>query len=400
MDRGKKRLIFGELETKYILAFFPLFILCGKILRWTVMRETLINRSIGFGYIDPILNASIPFRLISFEEMLDGIYGIGNNTIIFFKFIRFIAFQIPETFAGFEIFITLLWGVMTFLMLTRLKWKLPFGQFIYIVISVIVLSVYCFTLGKEPMQMVYFFLAYLVLGSKSISWKSKAVGTFGVVFFSALTFRAYYILLFYFGAFFYFCIRKSVRHQVTTWKRVLLVYLVMVAAYTILMFTLHVFDPGLYQRMENSLLVASTATSNSNTYMENIICTGTGENVLLVCLEYALAILRMLFPFELLPLGIKYWPYIVYQIMITMFSISKIVTYEKNNKVQNIALSLIIGFIFTSVTFEVDFGAWVRHEVVTMPVVLFMIGCVDMGSQCYNDTVLCKKAIGKEVYEA
>ena len=139
-----------------------------------------------------------------------------------------------------------------------------------------------------------------------------------------------------------------------------------------------VVNGGLYVRFKDSLLFASDATSSSNTYIENIIVPYLGDNIIGLWLEYIIVVIRLSMPLELISLGIKYWPFILYQVLMTYYAVKGIVTIRENSSTKNIALLLYFAFLFASASFEVDYGSWIRHCAVTFPILLVMVGIVEV----------------------
>ena len=123
----------------------------------------------------------------------------------------------------------------------------------------------------------------------------------------------------------------------------------------------------------NELIRVRTRLGEASTQMLNIF---KSENLAIFSLDYLIMILRMLFPVELIPMGIKYWPYVFYQVLISCFLIKAIVNMKKQSKSTNLALYLYIAFLLASGTFEPDFGSWVRHEAAIIPVLLVMEGII------------------------
>ena len=120
------------------------------------------------------------------------------------------------------------------------------------------------------------------------------------------------------------------------------------------------------------MLFADLDELGANTYIHNIIAQND-SNILLVFAEYIMAVIRLSFPVELVFLGIKYIPYVVFQSFSSIFIIK---SFKKNNRVINIALMLYFAFLFMSASFEVDFGTWLRHQTVIYPILFIVVDIV------------------------
>ena len=174
-------------STKIILVLFFIFVAAGKIIRYTLMKTSLVDTGIGHFLINPILNNPIKFKLVEQDSMVS--YA-GVNTISIFSLINI--FKLT-TYTGWEIYISLIWNLILFGIIGNIKEKLDFKQFIFIVLSVMVLNIFDFTLAKEPIQMLYFIVIYCILCSNKI--KYKYLFTVLTILFSAVTFRSYFILI-------------------------------------------------------------------------------------------------------------------------------------------------------------------------------------------------------------
>lgn len=106
---------------------------------------------------------------------------------------------------------------------------------------------------------------------------------------------------------------------------------------------------GIRERVNLHRLESLDAKTIISDWLEN-------EGIIFLYLNYFINTLRLLFPIELLIKGIKYFPYIVFQIWFT----KKLWNWKsiKNDKV-----ILLYSFILISGVFEPDFGSFLRHTV-------------------------------------
>lgn len=374
-----------RVDSRVLLALFPVLIILGKVVRWTVMRGTLINYSKGWGWVEPIMQGDWSWQFFGLEEVTEGDIGQGDNVVTFFKALwSTIWMKLPATFEEFEVFITVTFGILLMLVLLGMRKRLPLVEALFICLACGVMSVYCLCLSKEPFQMVFFLLMYAVLHSDLIPERQKLYWSYGVVLLSACCFRTYYTLILVFAIVCQWYLgglsrRARQRGRVgvgrVRWASMVRLYLLAVVVYFVMMAVFSVANGELYDRFQDTLLYASDATGSSNTYIENAFAINEDNpNILSVTAEYALVILRLLLPIELLDNGPKYWPYIIYQLCMTVFLLKGLRNHHANTRAQNAALIIFLGYVFASAAFEVDFGSWVRHCAVTTPVVLVLSG--------------------------
>lgn len=380
-SQTSRRFQVGTLEIFLLLIFC---VLVGKLVRWTIMKDSLINMSKGWGYPLHILNDPWSWAFFGFDEISEGDIGQGDNVYTFFKIIRILFFGVPDDFYTFEICITFLYTVIYFLILNSVKSRLTLTELAFCALGIMVNSVYCFSLGKEPFQAIYFILLYAVLKTDRIPDRRKILAGLLVILLSTVTFRTYYALIIVFSLALILWSKRLLNRNClydcngkVRWRYILLTIGFLWLCYLIAMLFLRVANPSLYDRFAEALLLSSDATASSNTYIENLVTDST-SNVFLLSVEYILATLRLLFPLELIPLGPKYWFYVLYQLLMTFFSIRAFRNYRNNTVVKNVCLVLFIGYVFCSGAFEVDFGAWVRHCSTTFPVLLLMSGIIEV----------------------
>lgn len=345
-------------STKIILVLFFIFVAAGKIIRYTLMKTSLVDTGIGHFLINPILNNPIKFKLIEQDSMVS--YA-GVNTISIFSLINI--FKLT-TYTGWEIYISLIWNLILFGIIGNIKEKLDFKQFIFIVLSVMVLNIFDFTLAKEPIQMLYFIVIYCILCSNKI--KYKYLFTVLTILFSAVTFRSYFILIIMFMMLAStLCNIFIIKKDKVRIKNIIFLVFCVTFFYFIFLNIAKVSMPSQF----NELIRVRTRTSEAVTDMRNIF---KSSNLAIFSIDYMIMLIRMLVPVELVRFGPKYFAYIFYQLVITFFIVKALKYVKYNSRQKNVALFLYIGYLFASATFEPDFGSWVRHETVLFPIMLII----------------------------
>lgn len=344
-----------------VFGLFLILALIGKVIRYTIMKNVLVDSGIGHFYINPILYGNNKFSLLDTDSMTGG--EAGGNAIVLFRIINF--FKL-DTYVGWEIYISFIWNFILICILAGVSKKLNLKQILFIELSIFVLNIFDFTLAKEPIQMLYFIGIYYILTMQTKGEKFKYICTICILLLSAFTFRAYYFLIIMFMFFSQVVLNIFIlKKEKVKLKDIIVLLLIIVAFYFIFLNVVKVAMPSQYVE----LIRVRTRTSTAASEMRNIF---RSSNLVIFSFDYLIMLLRMLFPVELLRLGVKYIPYVFYQIVITMFIINAIKNIRNNGKVKNISLYLYIGFLFASATFEPDFGSWVRHETVLFPILLIM----------------------------
>lgn len=343
-----------------LIFLFPFLIICGKIIRWTLMKTVLVEAGIGHSFLVSILGERETFQLL----LADFTGNAGGNTIVIFTWINRI-FELT-TYEEFEILISIVWNLILLYLIISCKKSLKLGEFIFLALSVMVLNIFDFCLAKEPIQMLYFLLIYFILTRKKMSSREKNILSLSVVALSVLTFRAYYVLILIFAILLQIlCKIFIIKKDKINYKHIIKIIVILGVSYFILLNIVKIISPTHF----NELLRVRLRTSSAASDMRSLF---NSTNLIIFTIDYLIMLIRMLFPIELLPLGIKYLPYVLYQLVITFFTIKSIKNIKSNSKEKNIALFIFMGFLFASATFEPDFGSWVRHEASTFPIMLIV----------------------------
>lgn len=340
-----------------------IFLIAGaKIVRYTLMKEILVDLSIGHGMIGLINEESF---YTNNENITEEEMGAGEKAAMIFKNINFFSLQ---TYEGFEIYITIVWNIILIVIAFSLRKKLNIMQAIFLILTILVLNIFDFNLAKEPVQMLYFVLMYVVITSKSLKEGFKYILCFGILYWASISFRNYYILiaLFMLGASWICKTFILVKDKLRIYD-IIIVIIALGVGYFLLLTVAKNAMPEEY----SELIYVRTRESEARTDISNWI-TNDDSNLALFTLDYLVMLVRMMIPIELMTFGPKYWPYVAYQIMITFFVVAALKNIKKNNKSKNVALYVYLGFLCGSATFEPDFGSWVRHEAAIAPILFIL----------------------------
>ena len=351
-----KKMFKKEINFFIIVILFPICIFLGKYIRYFLMKDTLVDNSIGHSWLY-LVTSNLPVS----EILKSTIAGEQNGmAILFYKYINI--FNIT-TYLNFEIVISIVFNFIVFIMFFKCRKKIDIYQTIFTLTTLVLLNLFCFCLSKEPIQILFFILIYYVLLSKNTK---KEFWTLAIIAISALLFRKYFILIIYFyiGAklIINYLMKNKERRSII---KVLSIIAITSFGYLLILLVSKKFVPSYYYEF----IRVRTRTSDASTIINNII---DGDNLILFTINYLLIVIRLLFPVELITHGAKYILFVFYQMLVSYSLIKNIINYKNNSQVKNIALLVYISFVFTSATFEPDFGSWIRHEVVLFPILMIM----------------------------
>lgn len=348
-----------------LFLFIPLMIILGKIIRWTVLKSVLVDMSIGNGMIVNIVNGNTCFSMLSKASGADP----TGNSVALFSLINFLNLK---TTVEFEIFITVVWNFILILLISKSKKTFNTLEFMFLIVSVAVLNIWDFCLAKEPVQMLFFLFIALVLMSNKLSNKNKYILTIFIILLSVLFYRIYYILIIgFFVVVYLICEKFLLKTNKINKKTVFKLLIILAFVYFIMLNIIKGIDIASY----DELIRVRTRSGQAHTQMVNIF---KSTNLVLFSIDYFIMIIRMMFPIELLIMGVKYIPYVFYQILVSYFMINNFVSIKKISATKKIAVYLYIAFLLASATFEPDFGSWVRHEAATIPVLLILSNVIEV----------------------
>ncbi len=350
-------------KTTVIIAAMIFLIAGAKVVRHTIMKEVLVDMSIGHGMLG-IINNNTFYEEENKEETEEEL-NAKEKTANIFK--RINLFELT-TYEEFEVYITILWNIMLLIIIFTLRKKLDIIQAAFLVLSILVLNIFDFNLAKEPIQMLYFVLIYIVITTKILRDDFKYVLCFGILYWASLSFRSYYILIamFMLGAS-WICKTFILMKDKLSIFDVFIVIVAFGVGYFLLLSVAKVAMPEEYRE----LVMVRTRETQARTDISNLI-TNNASNLPLFTLDYLIMLIRMMVPIELMTFGPKYWPYVAYQVMITFYVVMALKNIKRNHKSKNVALYVYLGFLCGSATFEPDFGSWVRHEAAIAPVLFIL----------------------------
>ena len=352
-----------ECQTFIVIVTYWLIVIVAKVIRYTILKETLVDMSIGNGWVGKLTYGMNPFMFSLGESSV-----ASQNSIALFQVFRNFGFN---TYVDYEIIITLIWNIIFLSIIITFKKKISIFQIIFLMMSVAVLNIWDFCLAKEPLQMLYFVAIYCILISKKIHEKHKYGLSILVILFSCFTYRNYYILIVAFSIISYFLIGKFLIHKE---KITALDLLKIILVFAVTYMAVIIFSKNFYQEAYDSFSYFNQRVTKATTDLSGLF---HSENLLIMTVDYILLVIRMLFPLELARFGPQYLLYAIYQIMITIIVIKALMGIKTNNKIKMYAIYLFVGFLFASATFEPDFGSWVRHEAVALPVIILMADLFD-----------------------
>lgn len=316
--------------------------------------------------IMPSKSFATPDRILSIMEYLD--CGVGDETEIFVK-----CAEIYDAINIFNFKTVFQWTVAINVVFNAiiaffvLKYKsLTLEELIFSLVNLFLLDVFVFNLSKEPIQLVVYIVVFIVSITKLSNLK-KIIICSGIFLLESLWFREYYILIAGLTVLIYFLLRRFANSPEKK-KNVFMIFILIVVAFSVSMYAMKYISPQNYDKLVNR---RDTSEAYLGPKTDTIIAdVFDNSNHLLYTCNYIINLIRIFFPIELLFKGVTYLPFVIYQIYIIFYLIKSIKNISKENIVNT---TLILAYLFCSITFEPDFGSVTRHESVLFLFFLLMI---------------------------
>ena len=273
------------------------------------------------------------------------------------------------TLLEWSIFFAITYNIIIFIFMRKFIARSNKFELIYFIASIFLLNLYVLNMSKEIIQFTIFIVIYCICKNKRLGNLSKTILVTLAFYIESLYFRNYYILMSIFMITIYFLLSKCLKEKQMKPLSVIIKILV------VLFLVLNIARIVSYEDYMDAIMVRHYLTRNRTTSLDavtliqNTIENSSG-NIFLFMVNYVLNSIRMLVPLELLFKGIKYIPFIIYQIYIV---VQLLIAIKKLNKHNIVFISCMIAYLLGSFIFEPDFGSLVRHESTTFFIMAHLI---------------------------
>lgn len=361
---------------KWLNTFFLFFIAIAKVVRYTIMYESLVVPGKGFKFIADMAIHSHDFviNIKSFNAVAQVESAAGQNTMALAEVCNVFGLT---TYYEWEFFITIIFNLLLYRGIVSFykTHSVSNIEVLFIYLNIIILNIFSFCLSKEILQMIFWFI--IMLSFKGQTSKKKCIiRVCCAIILTILFTRKYYGLVL--GYFMLVYIWQNIflsNAKMSNFKIIVSSFFmlsIMAGVYYIMSSYLAIEAEESYEELERVMSKDRGTRAGIASVIKPIF---GGGSVAINTLEYFFKIIRLMFPLELLlQFKVSYLITIFFQgfiffIMLNVFKKRKNCTLE-----MTIATALYIGFWLTSATFEPDFGSWIRHQSVVFPVILYMLG--------------------------
>lgn len=279
--------------------------------------------------------------------------------LFFHRLLRFLPF---DTIFEWAVFWAIIMNIIFFIIFLKKNRAYTLTEYIFIFASMFILDVFIFNINKDIVQCLIILILYEIslLNIKNIY---KVLSICIVLFLESLFFRPYYIFAALTTIIVYFVFNKALNKDKKSWIKMFIIILLLLF---LGIFIAQFIDYDAYSQLlgrRDSL----AEDLDANTVISDVL---PGSGYFNYCLNYVINLFRMLFPLELLFKGIKYIPFFVYQVFLTINILKNIKLLNKQNILN---LSFVTGYWLMLFASESDFGTLVRHQAILLPFYLDII---------------------------
>lgn len=298
----------------------------------------------------------------------EGSYRVASNLFASLNFPRF------ETMLDWSIALGFLLTLVMIFMTLRADAP-DLIQSVFVLATAGLLNIYIFTIGKDVIQFFFFLAVYLILLLPLRSSTLKIVLSAAVLWYESTFFREYYVLIAALVLLVY-AILTFFRHVVKRFTAGTVVQICITLFVTIWL-VLAVSSVAMPDEYGQVMSLRDTyddtmdGNADSATFIKNWI-PGSGLPVFMA--NYVVDAFRMMIPLELALRGPYYWPFFIFQVLVTVYLVNLLRQMNKlNDPTVFLALCVFVGYALASFIFEPDFGSWTRHEAATFPVLHMLV---------------------------
>jgi len=234
-------------------------------------------------------------------------------------------------------------------------------------------NIYIFNISKDIIQFVVFAVIALV-NRLRINDKYKAMLIIGIFYIESISWRSYYILTALFFACVFIGLPIVVQSSLKNSKKIILIIFSTFVFLFLFMNICKYIRPEDYKEMievRNRINQYRIGSENAKTAIFNLI--DDNGKLLLFLINYFINAARILFPFSLLTKGVYYFPFFVFQIIVSFMIIYTIINYKKLDSKTRMALFVELAYLLVAFLFEPDFGSFIRHEAATAPMLITIL---------------------------
>lgn len=326
------------------------------IMLFIIILETFLIKTIQF----KILPEKYFYDSNRILDLSNGVASVTDKSYSFAaKFFKTINIFDFKTLNQWSYFIASISMILIVIVLSKNK-KISLKNLLFVIASVALLNIYVFNISKDFIQFLFFFLIFIILKSNKLSNKKKLILSSLIFLLEAYGFRIYYVLMSMIMITIYFIYEKMINGKKINKKKVLNILGLSLLLFFIEVFMVQLISTDNYNSISNARYISNAsreASLDAVTIINDIF--GRNTSFIKFILNYVINFVRMLIPIELITKGIKYIPFIFYQLFITL-TIFK--TSTKLNDKNVMWLITVISFVMISVIFEPDFGSFIRHE--------------------------------------
>ena len=268
-----------------------------------------------------------------------------------------------------SIFLGIVMTIVLIIMFTRCS-GMDNTQIFFATMCVGLCNIYIFNICKDVIQFMIFIVIYIVVSINKLPIWVKAILAALLLRWESEVYKSYYIIMafFFIVIFIAFSIIRRKRKRLTK-----LQYLIVVVGLFAMVYVFLFAARSIYPKDYNDIMEARNYSNQQgqNSAIQEVYEHNGNLNIFFV--DYLIDSVRMMFPFELVQMGVFYLPFFLFQVFMLLYLVRGVKNMDELDDKSFIGLCIFLAYFLGSVLFEPDFGSFVRHEAATLPIISLMV---------------------------
>jgi len=355
-----------------LLGLTPLLLLLSRFL----LPQQLVDNRVGVSIINQVYAWGTAFPATF----------VKSDFPVWFYHAFYAVFPfIPDSLQVWDVAMLAVGGVLLLALLVRFTdiYKSSGFQTVVLLTLVVISGIFIFQVSKDFIQCLIFTLAFAVVISKRLSMRTKTFLLALLFIGEGLLWRTYYLIAAFFIPSIYLMLSRITavkRTDGSLWKSVIVCLAITVATMVVFAFVLHAVSPSDYSTIayQHSIDREDFTATDAASGISSVIPISSGSSPLAFVVNWAINVFRLLVPIELLVKSLKYFPFVIFQLVVT-WCVVRTLSRLKSNRVTALMVAVMLAFVITSASFEPDFGSWVRHETAAFSFLIELVGLSNLG---------------------
>lgn len=357
-----------------LLGFTPLVLLLSRFM----LPERLVDNRSGIGILE---------KVYAWGSSLPSVYEKGDFPARFYHAFYTVFPFMPDSLGAWDAVALAVGMLLTIALFLRFTGRYRQGalQMVVLLTLAVLAGIFIFQVSKDIIQCLIFTLAFAVAASRKMSVKAKITILCGIFIAEGALWRTYYFIMALFVPIAYLIVSKAMAGGMSRGEARKFAVVSIVLALAVMLafaYVLHAVSPSGYDQIayQHSEDREDFTATDAASGISSVIALNSGSSPAAFVANWAINVLRLLLPVELLAKSLRYLPFVVYQLAVTWCLVRTIPRMGGGGHAA-LVVAVLFAFVVTSASFEPDFGSWIRHETAVLPFLVELVGLSGIGTK-------------------